>query len=106
MSSFPIDLVIVGRNGRNSHRLRGLEPDAMQEPRSLLPVRPILPLLLLLLRIRSEKGMIERRIPVTMAARYSGMRAVFVTPVRGKKNCCLGQISHVLLQMSGIVALI
>jgi hypothetical protein len=33
MSSFPIDLVIVGHNGRNSHRLKGLELDAMQETR-------------------------------------------------------------------------
>ena len=35
-----------------------------------------------------RKGIIVRRRPVTMAVRRRGMRAVFVTPVRGK-NCFL-----------------
>jgi hypothetical protein len=33
--------------------------------------------------------MIERKMPVTMVVRRSGIRAVFVTPVLGKKHCCL-----------------
>jgi hypothetical protein len=36
-----------------------------------------------------NKGMIERRMPVTMAVRRSGMRAVSLTLVRAKKHCCL-----------------
>ena len=41
MSSYPVDLVIADRNGRNRQRLRGLEPDPMREMRWLLPVPPI-----------------------------------------------------------------
>jgi hypothetical protein len=34
-------------------------------------------------------GMIERRMPVTIAVRHNGLRAVAVTLVRSKQFCCV-----------------
>ena len=60
MRSYPVDLVIAGRNGRHRQRLRGLELDSMRETRWLLllhlPVVPDHHCRCFLRRIRLERA--------------------------------------------------